>query len=113
MPAMASADEPSALFDRLIRGDRRALARLLSLAESEPERFDAIADAVADAAAASVRKRGGKSLRVGITGPGGAGKSTLIDALIKVIRARGETVAVLATDPTSERSGGALLGDRK
>jgi len=105
---MAPVDEPAALLDRMLRGDRRALARLLSLAESEPARFDPIADRVAAAALA----RAGRTLRVGITGPGGAGKSSLIDAWIKVARARGETVAVLATDPSSERSGGALLGDR-
>src|SRR5262245_26205946 len=108
MPRMAPVDEPAALLDRMVRGDRRALARLLSLAESEPERFDEIADRVAAAAAA----RAGKTLRVGLTGPGGAGKSSLIDAWIKVARARRETVAVLATDPSSERNGGALLGDR-
>jgi LAO/AO transport system kinase len=105
---MAPVDEPAALLDRMLGGDRRALARLLSLAESEPARFDPIADRVAAAALA----RAGKTLRVGITGPGGAGKSSLIDAWIKVARARQETVAVLATDPSSERSGGALLGDR-
>jgi LAO/AO transport system kinase len=108
MPRMSPADEPAALLDRMLGGDRRALARLLSLAESEPVRFDAIADRVAAAAAG----RAGRMLRVGLTGPGGAGKSSLVDALIRVVRARGETVAVLATDPTSERTGGALLGDR-
>ena len=110
---MSPADEPAALLDRMLRGDRRALARLLSLAESEPARFDPIADRVSAAALAPVAlSRAGRTLRVGITGPGGAGKSSLIDAWIKVARARGETVAVLATDPSSERSGGALLGDR-
>jgi len=95
---------PAELFDRVLQGDRRALARLLSVAESQPAEYEAIAEAVA--------ARTGHALRLGITGPGGAGKSTLIDALVKVARARGETIAVLATDPTSEKSGGALLGDR-
>src|SRR5262249_52296032 len=108
MPRMSSVDEPAALLDRMLGGDRRALARLLSLAESEPERFDAVADRVA----AAPQARAGRTLRVGLTGPGGAGKSSLIDALVRVLRARGETVAILATDPSSERTGGALLGDR-
>ena len=50
--------------------------------------------------------------RLGITGTPGAGKSTLIDALLRLLRARGETLAVLAIDPSSRTSGGALLGDR-
>jgi GTPase len=108
MPAMAPADEPRLLFERLQSGDRRALARLLSLAESEPDAFATVADTVA--ATPHVKER--RALRLGITGPGGAGKSTLVDALVRLLRTRGETVAVLATDPTSERSGGALLGDR-
>lgn len=105
---MASRDEPALLFRRLQAGDRGALARLLTLAESEPDRFAAVADALA--AAPQVKER--RALRLGVTGPGGAGKSTLVDALVRLLRAGGETVAVLATDPTSERSGGALLGDR-
>ncbi len=50
--------------------------------------------------------------RVGITGPPGAGKSTLLDALVRALRPRGETLAILAVDPSSRESGGALLGDR-
>ncbi len=50
--------------------------------------------------------------RIGITGPPGAGKSTLLDALIRSLRRRGETVALIAVDPSSRRTGGALLGDR-
>jgi LAO/AO transport system kinase len=95
---------PGELLNAMAGGDRRALARLLSVAESAPEQYESIADAVA--------AKSGRALRLGITGPGGAGKSTLIDSLVKVLRTRGESVAVLATDPTSERSGGALLGDR-
>ncbi len=101
---MKPREEPIELLQRLLRGERRALARLLSLAESEPARYGIVADAVAAQA--------GRARRIGITGPGGAGKSTLIDALVRELRAAGERVAVLATDPTSERSGGALLGDR-
>jgi LAO/AO transport system kinase len=108
MPTMPSDDEPNVLLARLLKGDRRALARLLSLAESEPDSYASLADAVA----ASPNVKSGRALRLGITGPSGAGKSTLVDALVRLLRASGETVAVLATDPSSERSGGALLGDR-
>lgn len=76
-------------------GDRRALARAISKVE----------------AGASVEwERQGPV--VGVTGPPGAGKSTLISALIDVIRQRGESVGVLAVDPSSPISGGAILGDR-
>ncbi len=105
---MSLREDPANLLLMLKKGDRRALARLLSLAESEPEQFAAIADDVAD----QLGRRATRALRVGITGPGGAGKSTLIDALVRVLRGQGKSVAVLATDPTSERTGGALLGDR-
>ena len=101
MKARESTDE---LFQKLQRGDRGALARLLSLAESEPAGYAEVADRVTALA--------GRALRVGITGPGGAGKSTLIDALVARLRADGRRVAILATDPSSERTGGALLGDR-
>lgn len=77
-------------------GDRRALSRAISWVESHGAPVDAgPADGV-----------------IGITGPPGAGKSTLISSLIDVIRSRGETVAVLAIDPSSPLTGGALLGDR-
>ncbi len=92
------------LFDRLRKGDRGALARLLTIAESEPSRFLSVADRVRDAQQ--------EAWRIGITGSPGVGKSTLVDGLSRQLRSEGSTVAVLATDPSSERSGGALLGDR-
>jgi len=101
MKPRESTDE---LLSKLQRGDRGALARLLSLAESEPARYAEVADRVTALA--------GKALRIGVTGPGGAGKSTLIDALVAPLRAGSRRVAILATDPSSERTGGALLGDR-
>ena len=52
------------------------------------------------------------AVRIGITGPPGAGKSTLLDALVRHLRPRGATVAIIAVDPSSQRTGGALLGDR-
>lgn len=83
--------------------DRRALAKLLTAIESGD--VDAIASAkyFADEGAAH---------RIGITGPPGAGKSTLVNAMVCEFRSRNETVAVLAVDPSSPITGGALLGDR-
>jgi LAO/AO transport system kinase len=107
---MRTRETPEVLVERMRRGERGALARLLSLAESEPEKYGRVADSVSAAA--------GRALRVGITGPGGAGKSTLINVLAGRLRAdsgaggQPPRVAVLATDPSSERTGGALLGDR-
>jgi LAO/AO transport system kinase len=84
--------------------NRRLLARLLTAVESDP---DAAADIVH-----RVWGRTGGARRLGITGPPGVGKSTLADHLIARARADGETVAVVAVDPSSPFSGGAILGDR-
>ena len=61
---------------------------------------------------AELRSRAGRALTVGITGAPGAGKSTLVNALIRKLRAEGQRVGVIAVDPSSERTGGAILGDR-
>ncbi|MDZ4268917.1 MAG: methylmalonyl Co-A mutase-associated GTPase MeaB [Mycobacterium sp.] len=82
-------------------GSARATGRLLSLVESP--RRDEVLDALGDVAPARV---------VGITGPPGAGKSTTVGALVTAYRSKGMRVAVLAVDPSSPYSGGALLGDR-
>ena len=107
---MSPADEPAALLDRMLRGDRRA-SRGCSRSPNRSRRASTRSPTAPGSARARALARGQDAARR-ITGPGGAGKSSLIDAWIKVARARKETVAVLATDPSSERSGGALLGDR-
>jgi LAO/AO transport system kinase len=94
----------SALADSIISGDPRAIARGISLVENDTEEGPAL-----------VRElfgRSGRAFLVGITGAPGAGKSTLVDSLISRWRKAGHTVGVLAVDPTSPFSGGAMLGDR-
>lgn len=87
-----------------LEGDRRALARLLSRVENgTPEGRQALA---------ALFPRAGASHVVGITGAPGAGKSTLLNRLARQFRARGDRLAIVAVDPTSPYSGGALLGDR-
>ena len=97
-------DLPADLPD-LARGGKAALARVLSALESAPDHPELAT--LMDAASAAPR-----GMVIGITGPPGVGKSTLLGAFIARLRARGETVAVIAVDPSSRRSGGALLGDR-
>jgi LAO/AO transport system kinase len=97
------ADE-AALLESAVAGDRRALARLLTAIESG----DADARAVLPKLFSSSR---GAHL-VGITGPPGAGKSTLMNALVGELRRRGHRVGVLAVDPSSPYTGGAIMGDR-
>jgi LAO/AO transport system kinase len=89
----------------LIRcGDRRALARGISLLESGDPGGVRLLDEVWDAT--------GRARRIGVTGPPGAGKSTLVAGLVRRLREAGRTVGVVAVDPTSPFTGGALLGDR-
>ncbi|MGH3441732.1 MAG: methylmalonyl Co-A mutase-associated GTPase MeaB [Nitriliruptorales bacterium] len=93
------------LVDALGRGERRAVARLLTLVEdSPPETLRKIV--------AAVHPRSGQARIVGITGSPGVGKSTLMNALAAELRRREQTVGVVAIDPSSPFSGGALLGDR-
>jgi LAO/AO transport system kinase len=94
----------AALVDGAERGERRALARLLTVVES--------GGADARAAIAALPRRPPTASVVGITGAPGAGKSTLTDHLVTVFRTTGDRVAVLAIDPTSPFTGGAILGDR-
>ncbi len=96
--------DPSGLAARYQSGDLRALARAVTLAE---------AGLPAARPLLKIARSGGiRSVVVGITGSPGSGKSTLTDALISVLRAQGKRVAVLAVDPSSPYSGGAILGDR-
>jgi LAO/AO transport system kinase len=97
---------------RLRERDLAAAPAALNLLENRsPARRDAIAALLAEVAPGRL---GGEAPAhvVGVTGPPGAGKSTLLSALVRAWRARGRTVGVLAVDPSSKRSGGALLGDR-
>ncbi|MGP1674826.1 MAG: methylmalonyl Co-A mutase-associated GTPase MeaB [Candidatus Limnocylindrales bacterium] len=92
------------LADAAIAGDRRALARVLTAVENRSP--------LAEAALRRLYPVAGRAHLVGITGPPGAGKSTLVAALIGEVRAAGRAVAVVAVDPSSPITGGALLGDR-
>lgn len=92
------------IAERIAARDRSAIARAISALEN--------GDAQGEAILAALAGRKGHAHVLGVTGPPGAGKSTLVGALIRLLRSRGATVAVLAVDPSSPLSGGALLGDR-
>jgi len=92
------------LVERLLRGDRRAAARLVTLVDDQ--------DPVAAELMREVHPHTGKAHIVGITGPPGSGKSTLVSKLALEYRNRGKKVGIIAVDPTSPFTGGALLGDR-
>ncbi len=92
------------LAERVLAGDPRAIARAISLIENEDP---ASADVVR-----GIFSRTGRAYLIGVTGPPGAGKSTLVDRLVTAMRRTGATLGVIAVDPTSPFSGGAVLGDR-
>ena len=89
---------------RLLKGDRRSLSQLISILErGDPQAADIMK---------AIDAHTGKAYTIGITGPPGAGKSTVVDQLTKLLRQQGLQVGIIGVDPTSPFSGGALLGDR-
>lgn len=102
--APAAIMTPDTLVQDTLAGNRRALARLITHIENRtPDASDALAQ---------LFPHTGRAYLVGITGAPGTGKSTLVNALAKTLRARGHTVGIVAVDPSSPFSGGAVLGDR-
>lgn len=96
--------DPKELTDAMLGGDRVALARLITLIEN---RGSGTASTMS-----RIYKKCGKAHTIGITGPPGAGKSTITSCVIEHLRERGKTVGVVAIDPSSPFSGGSVLGDR-
>ena len=89
---------------KIAEGDARALARAATGIENrDPRAMEVLRE---------LRSRAGHAVVVGITGPPGAGKSTLVDAMARELRRQGRTAGIIAVDPTSRRTGGAILGDR-
>jgi len=92
------------IVDNLFLGDKRAIARSISIIDDEdPQSHDILK---------KIYKRTGNAITIGFTGPGGAGKSSLIGNLIPYFKKLGYKIAILAVDPTSPITGGAILGDR-
>jgi LAO/AO transport system kinase len=111
--AESPTDQGRGLAERLLRSsgaDRAAIADALNLVDDRRPERAAAARSLLDTL--EIERGQSGALRVGITGAPGAGKSTLIDACVRELRARGQSVGVIAVDPSSSRSGGALLGDR-
>lgn len=92
------------LVDRMLAGEQQSLARLITIVEREASEVPEIMKAI--------YPRTGKAFCIGVTGPPGGGKSTLVDKLTAVARKKGLLVGIVAVDPTSPFSGGAVLGDR-
>jgi LAO/AO transport system kinase len=102
--AIPRGTDPVALVERMLGGDRLALARLITHVENRSAAVPAIMQ--------GIHARARDAYVVGVTGPPGAGKSTVVDRLTALLRAEGETVGIVAVDPSSPFSGGAVLGDR-
>jgi len=101
---MTSRPDPATLVSRMLAGDRLALARLITHVENRTGAVPAIMRAV--------HQRAQQAYVLGVTGPPGAGKSTIVDRLTAALRAGGRTVGIVAVDPSSPFTGGAVLGDR-
>ncbi|MDP1993733.1 MAG: ATP/GTP-binding protein, partial [Ignavibacteria bacterium] len=91
-------------FSELLKNNKRIIARAISYVESEYPQAEEILK--------KVHQYSGNAYRIGITGPPGAGKSTITNQLAKLYLQNGKRVAIIAVDPTSPFTGGALLGDR-
>jgi LAO/AO transport system kinase len=104
--------DPVALAEGVLAGDRRAVARLISMVEAGAAGPHQAPDARLRTAAELLAPRTGRAAVLGVTGAPGVGKSTLCDRVVAAEREAGRTVGVLAVDPSSPFTGGALLGDR-
>ena len=92
------------IVEGILEGDRRSLSRAISLIDNEEGEYQDIIR--------HIYKKTGKAMTIGFTGPGGSGKSSLIGKLVKEFKGFGYKIAIIAVDPTSPITGGAILGDR-
>lgn len=92
------------MIEKMLSGDKRACARLISLVENDPDEAEKIIK--------EIHQYTGNAHVIGITGPPGAGKSTLTDKIVKFFLNEGKKVGIIAIDPTSPYTGGSILGDR-
>jgi LAO/AO transport system kinase len=104
MPLIGPVTNPDTLVARAVAGDQRAIARLATRLENDQDDTEAIVSALHPFA--------GSAHVIGVTGPPGAGKSSILGGLARTLSSRGKRIAIVAVDPSSPKSGGATLGDR-